>query len=105
MGQSGLATSFSTKQNVPESLEPNICLIIFPLLNVSQLKVVSQRNIGHSPFALTPGVHDFILEPASWSWYKERVGTWSNNSFTDSGLLEQISTTKDVSDYLWYTIR
>ncbi|KAM1108418.1 hypothetical protein PS1_005026 [Malus domestica] len=67
-------------------------------------KVVSQRNIGHSPFALTPGVHDFILEPASWSWYKERVGTWSNNSFTDSGLLEQISTTKDVSDYLWYTI-
>ncbi|ONI10286.1 hypothetical protein PRUPE_4G038600 [Prunus persica] len=67
-------------------------------------KVVSQRTLGDSSFSATTSVNDFILEPSSWSWYKERVGIWSNNSFMNSGLLEQITTTKDTSDYLWYTI-
>ncbi|KAK9936284.1 hypothetical protein M0R45_013133 [Rubus argutus] len=61
-------------------------------------KVVSQRTLGESLFAST------TLEPSSWGWYKERIGIWSNSSFSNSGLLEQISTTKDTSDFLWYTI-
>ncbi|KAG9452738.1 hypothetical protein H6P81_005642 [Aristolochia fimbriata] len=42
---------------------------------------------------------------SSWNWYKEPVGIWSNNSFTANSLLEQINTTKDASDFLWYTMR
>ncbi|CAN0852626.1 Beta-galactosidase 6 [Linum grandiflorum] len=40
---------------------------------------------------------------SSWSWYQEQVGIWGNDSFTKSALLEQISTTKDKSDFLWYS--
>ncbi|KAL7098815.1 hypothetical protein ACP275_09G042400 [Erythranthe tilingii] len=32
-----------------------------------------------------------------------KVGVWGNNSFDASGLLEQINTTRDISDFLWYT--
>ncbi|OMO76562.1 hypothetical protein CCACVL1_15591 [Corchorus capsularis] len=66
-------------------------------------KVVSQRNIGDNSFAQTSAVNRILLSASSWSWYKEEPGVWGNNSFTDSRLLEQINTTKDTSDYLWYT--
>lgn len=42
---------------------------------------------------------------SDWSWLIEPVGISKDNSFTNDGLLEQISTTKDVSDYLWYSTR
>ncbi|KAL6201128.1 hypothetical protein ACLB2K_024843 [Fragaria x ananassa] len=61
-------------------------------------KVVSQRTAGDPIFAST------TLELSSWGWYKETVGSWSNGSFSSPGLLEQISTTKDTSDFLWYSI-
>ncbi|XP_062013258.1 beta-galactosidase 8-like [Rosa rugosa] len=61
-------------------------------------KVVSQKTLGDPLFAST------TLKPSSWGWYKERVGIWSNSSFSSPGLLEQISTTKDTSDFLWYSI-
>ncbi|OMO65084.1 Glycoside hydrolase, family 35 [Corchorus olitorius] len=66
-------------------------------------KVVSQRNIGDNSFSQTSAVNRILLSASSWSWYKEKPGVWGNNSFTDSRLLEQINTTKDTSDYLWYT--
>ncbi|KAK6932497.1 Beta-galactosidase, beta-sandwich domain [Dillenia turbinata] len=59
-------------------------------------KVTSHRNVVHSTT-----VSDF--SQSEWSWYKETVGVWGNNSFVESGLLEQINTTKDISDFLWYT--
>ncbi|GLJ33374.1 hypothetical protein SUGI_0671390 [Cryptomeria japonica] len=40
----------------------------------------------------------------NWKWYNEAIGIWGNNSLTNTGLLEQIFTTEDSSDYLWYTI-
>ncbi|KAK6268846.1 hypothetical protein QUC31_013006 [Theobroma cacao] len=66
-------------------------------------KVVSQRNFGDNSFAQTTTVNQFSLSASSWSWYNEEPGVWGNNLFTESRLLEQISTTKDTSDYLWYT--
>ncbi|KAF7119915.1 hypothetical protein RHSIM_Rhsim13G0093500 [Rhododendron simsii] len=39
-----------------------------------------------------------------WSWFNEPVGISSENAFTKLGLLEQISTTSDQSDYLWYSL-
>ncbi|KAK9268044.1 hypothetical protein L1049_010483 [Liquidambar formosana] len=66
-------------------------------------KVVSQRSLGDFSLARTTSMGEFLLAPSTWSWYKEVVGVWSKNSFMKPGLLEQINTTKDTSDYLWYT--
>ena len=41
----------------------------------------------------------------AWSWVSEPVGISKSNAFNASGLLEQINTTADVTDYLWYSIR
>lgn len=69
------------------------------------LKVVTQRNVDDSPFTNTITGRKFSLDPTGWSWYMESVGVSGNNSFTASGLLEQINTTKDTSDFLWYSTR
>ncbi|KAK2969871.1 hypothetical protein RJ640_030180, partial [Escallonia rubra] len=66
-------------------------------------KVVSQRTVGDVALARNTSVSELSLASSKWSWYKEEVGVWSNNSFVASSLLEQINTTKDISDFLWYT--
>ncbi|RVW46315.1 Beta-galactosidase 8 [Vitis vinifera] len=66
-------------------------------------QVVSQRNLHGVSFSGTTSVNEFSLSSSAWSWYKEEVGVSSNHSFIKPGLLEQINTTKDNSDYLWYT--
>ncbi|XP_062013758.1 beta-galactosidase 8 [Rosa rugosa] len=40
---------------------------------------------------------------SGWSWINEPVGISKADAFTRKGLLEQINTTADKSDYLWYT--
>ncbi|KAK1260473.1 Beta-galactosidase 6 [Acorus gramineus] len=45
---------------------------------------------------------EYNIASSAWYWYEEHVGFWSDSSFTEPGLLEQINTTKDASDYLWY---
>ncbi|XP_022021593.1 beta-galactosidase 8 isoform X1 [Helianthus annuus] len=59
-------------------------------------KVVAQKSISDATSELS-------LSTSHWSWYMEKVGVWSNDSFTATSLLEQISTTKDTSDFLWYS--
>ncbi|KAM7502065.1 hypothetical protein LguiB_000969 [Lonicera macranthoides] len=41
---------------------------------------------------------------SDWSWVSEPVGISNNNAFTKPGLLEQINTTADNSDYMWYSL-
>jgi hypothetical protein len=41
---------------------------------------------------------------SGWSWFNEPVGISSNNAVMKPGLLEQINTTADKSDYLWYSL-
>ncbi|KAI6669370.1 hypothetical protein NL676_004255 [Syzygium grande] len=41
---------------------------------------------------------------ADWSWVNEPVGISKDDSFMKLGLLEQINTTADKSDYLWYSL-
>ncbi|CAN4100109.1 unnamed protein product [Withania somnifera] len=38
----------------------------------------------------------------SWQSYNDEPASYEDNTFTVVGLLEQINTTRDVSDYLWY---
>lgn len=42
---------------------------------------------------------------SGWSYINEPVGISKNDAFTKPGLLEQINTTADQSDYLWYSLR
>ena len=42
---------------------------------------------------------------ADWSWINEPVGISKDDAFVKAGLLEQINTTADKSDYLWYSLR
>lgn len=48
-----------------------------------------------------------IMEPVdsgfSWTSYNENTASYDDNSMTVAGLLEQINTTRDTTDYLWYT--
>lgn len=39
----------------------------------------------------------------SWQAYNEETASDADSSFTMVGLLEQINTTRDATDYLWYT--
>ncbi|XP_074295846.1 beta-galactosidase 8-like [Silene latifolia] len=41
---------------------------------------------------------------SSWSWFSEPIGISKKSAFVKPGLLEQINTTSDQSDYLWYSI-
>nr|XP_027105178.1 beta-galactosidase 6-like [Coffea arabica] len=66
-------------------------------------KVVSQKTLDDVSFVRNTITRKSSLASSAWDWYKERVGIWGSNSFTASGLLEQINTTKDASDFLWYT--
>ncbi|KAJ1689107.1 hypothetical protein LUZ63_013262 [Rhynchospora breviuscula] len=44
------------------------------------------------------------LSSSGWSYIKEPVGISKADAFTRNGLVEQINTTADASDYLWYSI-
>ncbi|KAK7272131.1 hypothetical protein RJT34_28551 [Clitoria ternatea] len=41
---------------------------------------------------------------SGWNWISEPVGISKANSFSQIGLVEQINTTADKSDYLWYSL-
>lgn len=45
------------------------------------------------------------LSSSGWSYVREPVGISKADAFTRNGLVEQINTTADASDYLWYSIR
>lgn len=40
-----------------------------------------------------------------WGEYKEAIPTYDETSLRANFLLEQMNTTKDASDYLWYNFR
>lgn len=40
-----------------------------------------------------------------WDVFRERAGVWDAADFTKNGLVDHINTTKDTTDYLWYTTR
>ncbi|KAG6393980.1 hypothetical protein SASPL_144556 [Salvia splendens] len=67
-------------------------------------KVTSQTAINDEWLTRNVTMHESSLSSVSWSWYKEEDGVWGFSSFEASGLLEQINTTKDTSDFMWYTI-
>lgn len=45
------------------------------------------------------------LERLQWQVFKENAGIWEVADFVKKGLVDHINTTKDTTDYLWYTTR
>lgn len=39
----------------------------------------------------------------SWEVFSEQTASTDDSSFTVTGLLEQLNTTRDLTDYLWYS--
>ncbi|KAK6141946.1 hypothetical protein DH2020_024319 [Rehmannia glutinosa] len=74
------------------------------VLNTAKINSVS--TIAN--FVRQPSKDDTTATDASfsgWSWINEPVGISSDSAFAKQGLLEQINTTADQSDYLWYSLR
>lgn len=45
------------------------------------------------------------LKVSKWEVFAERAGVWGDADFTHKGFVDHINTTKDTTDYLWYTTR
>nr|AJQ19480.1 beta-galactosidase [Diospyros kaki] len=65
-------------------------------------KINSQATV--LKFMTQPSNDDADASKAGWSWFNEPIGISSHNAFMKLGLLEQINTTADKSDYLWYSL-
>ncbi|XP_051120653.1 beta-galactosidase 8-like isoform X2 [Andrographis paniculata] len=64
-------------------------------------KFVRQLSRDDSAAAAAAAADAFI---SGWSWIYEPIGISSNGAFAKRELLEQINTTADQSDYLWYSL-
>lgn len=40
-----------------------------------------------------------------WETFMEKAGVWGKADFVTNGFVDHINTTKDSTDYLWYTTR
>lgn len=45
------------------------------------------------------------VKVSKWEVFVEKAGVWGDADFTHKGFVDHINTTKDTTDYLWYTIR
>ncbi|KAJ0960439.1 hypothetical protein J5N97_001721 [Dioscorea zingiberensis] len=46
----------------------------------------------------------YLNQAKNWLTFAEKVSNVNKASFTRSGLLDQLTITKDTTDYLWYTV-
>ncbi len=44
-------------------------------------------------------------ETLKWQVYVEKAGLWKEADFVTNALVDHINTTRDTTDYLWYTTR
>lgn len=45
------------------------------------------------------------LKALKWEVFVEKAGIWERPDFVKKGFVDHINTTKDTTDYLWYTTR
>lgn len=45
------------------------------------------------------------LQVSKWEVFVEKAGIWGDADFVGKGFVDHINTTKDTTDYLWYTTR
>ncbi|KAM3314416.1 hypothetical protein ACQJBY_033325 [Aegilops geniculata] len=69
----------------------------------SQVASTQMRNLGFSTQASDGSSVQTELASSTWSYAIEPVGITKENAMTKPGLMEQINTTADASDFLWYS--
>lgn len=76
-------------------------LIFLPQQHCEALLILTEFHVKvgaqSSRMKMTPVGRGF-----SWQSYNEETSSYDDSTFTATGLLEQINTTRDASDYLWY---
>ncbi|CAL5368849.1 unnamed protein product [Camellia sinensis] len=69
-------------------------------------KVGSQTsNVEMVPEDLQPSSVNKDLKGLQWEVFVEKAGIWGEADFVKNGFVDHINTTKDTTDYLWYTTR
>ncbi|ONL96133.1 Beta-galactosidase [Zea mays] len=64
----------------------------------SEMRYLESSNVASDGSFVTPE-----LAVSDWSYAIEPVGITKDNALTKAGLMEQINTTADASDFLWYS--
>ncbi|KAI3849823.1 hypothetical protein MKW98_026737 [Papaver atlanticum] len=82
------------------SILPDCKNVIFNSAKINS-QVVKQKFHRQSDDKIDNSAAEF---QSGWSWFVEPVGISKSDAFSKQGLLEQINTTSDVSDYLWYSL-
>ncbi|KAL2243811.1 UNVERIFIED_CONTAM: Beta-galactosidase 3 [Sesamum indicum] len=83
------------------SILPDCKSVVFNTAKVgSQTSVVEMIPIDLLPSTTSPSKD---LKGLQWNVFKEKAGIWGDADFTKNGLVDHINTTKDTTDYLWYT--
>lgn len=68
----------------------------------SQTSVIDMVPEELQPSVVSP---DKDLESLQWEVFLENPGTWGYPDFNITGFVDNINTTKDITDYLWVTAR
>ncbi|KAI7730684.1 hypothetical protein M8C21_023048 [Ambrosia artemisiifolia] len=74
--------------------------LVFNTAKINSMATIRRfvaTSVGHD-------LSDSMAISSKWSYVSEPVGISSNDAFNRPGLVEQINTTADQSDYLWYSI-
>ncbi|GMI68588.1 Arabidopsis thaliana beta-galactosidase 10, beta-galactosidase 10 [Hibiscus trionum] len=83
------------------SILPDCKNVVFNTAKVgSQATVVEMVPEELQPSVVSPSKG---LKALKWDIFLENAGIWGVADFTRNGFLDHINTTKDTTDYLWYT--
>ncbi|KAL0441221.1 UNVERIFIED_CONTAM: Beta-galactosidase 10 [Sesamum radiatum] len=83
------------------SILPDCKNVVFNTAKVgSQTSVVEMTPTDLLPSTASPSKD---LKGLQWNVFQEKAGIWGDADFTKNGLVDHINTTKDTTDYLWYT--
>lgn len=83
------------------SILPDCKNVVFNTAKVgSQTSVVEMVPEELQALTTSP---DKDLEALQWGVFLEKAGIWGEADFAAKGFVDHINTTKDTTDYLWYT--
>ncbi|KAJ3682655.1 hypothetical protein LUZ60_015228 [Juncus effusus] len=86
------------------SILPDCKNVVFNTAQINSQETISEMRYLSSISEGTNQPMSKLLSTSGWSYVNEPVGISKGDAFTRNGLVEQINTTADVSDYLWYNL-
>ncbi|KAH0469966.1 hypothetical protein IEQ34_001524 [Dendrobium chrysotoxum] len=87
------------------SILPDCQNVVFNTAQInSQATTVEALYLTSETQASDKATASSIVSLSDWTFVNEPVGISKSNAFKEKGLREQINTTTDSSDYLWYSI-